>query len=386
MSYPRPPGVPGGSNPDPSQYQGQQPNAYQQGQQPNASQYQDQQPNPYQQGQQPNPSQYQGQQPNPYQQGQQPNASQYQDQQPNPYYSQGQQPGAYQQGQQPSSYGQVAPPPPQFPSQYPPGYGAQAPVPPAAPRRGGGGALRVTFGVLGVLLLIGGGALAFHAYGNSRQTIANTAYGTVLWRDEKADAFFPDTIGGRARYDGPLTDPKHAEWRRLGISQDTACASGLTGKTRATAKTLGCEAVLRATYVDPTGNQLATVAVAVMPAGGGDAETSAKMKLGRFFEERDGKEGAVNVLPVKGTLAAKMANGARAAAQLKPVGGDSMPYLVGVTLVSADGTWAGNLPGSWGENDLDGRTDRTSWQGDADDLVDTFRAQLEDLQMGGVKQ
>ncbi|WP_327656572.1 hypothetical protein [Streptomyces sp. NBC_00483] len=273
--------------------------------------------------------------------------------------------------------------PPSFPQQQmPPG----GPVPPPAPSSGKGrGVASVLLAVLGVPLLLGGGALAAHAYSNSRQTIANTSYGKVLWRNETADAVLPDTVGGRASYDGPLTNPKHAEWRRLGLSDDTSCAAGLTGKTRKKAAELKCEAVLRATYVDPTGNQVATVVVVVLPAAGGDAETSAKKRLRQFFEDQGGVEGAVNVLPVKGTLAARWSNDRRGAAELTSVSGDSMPYAVGVTLGAVDGTSVANLPGSFGEPVNAGIEDRESWQGDAEDLAFTFINHLSDLQMAGAK-
>lgn len=283
----------------------------------------------------------------------------------------------------PGHQGYQPPQPPPVPQQQIP-YGA--PTPPGASGRGGGTALRAVLGIVGALLLIGGGGLAAHAYSNSRQEIDNTAYGEDLWRNEAADTVLPDTIGARSgAYDGALTTPRNAQWRRLGLSSDTSCASGLSGKTRAKAAELDCEAVLRATYVDPTGNQLATVVIVVLPIAGGDADTSAKKKLGAFFTSRDGIEGAVNVLPVKGTLAARWTNDARNAAALEPVSGDSMHYAIGVTLGAVDGLWAGHLPGTFGEDDSDGRSDRNAWQGDAEGLVSTFDAHLSDLQLSGVK-
>ncbi|MEU1436349.1 hypothetical protein ACFYPA_28850 [Streptomyces sp. NPDC005775] len=261
-----------------------------------------------------------------------------------------------------------------------------APPPPGVSGRGGSTALRAVLGIFGVLLLIGGGGLAAHAYSNSRQEIDNTAYGEDLWRNEAADTVLPGTIGARSGdYDGALTTPRNAQWRRLGLSPDTSCTAGLSGKTRTTAAKLGCEAVLRATYVDPTGNQLATVVIVVLPIAGGDASTSAKNQLGAFFTGRDGVEGAVNVLPVKGTLAAHWTNDARNAAALEPVSGDSMHYAIGVTLGAVDGLWAGHLPGTFGEADSDGRADRNAWQGDAEGLVSTFNTHLSDLQLSGVK-
>ncbi|MFF3338307.1 hypothetical protein [Streptomyces flavidovirens] len=47
-----------------------------------------------------------------------------------------------------------------------------------------------------------------HAYNNSRQTIANPAYGPVLWRDEPADELFPDHLGRKDGGGGDVTKPE----------------------------------------------------------------------------------------------------------------------------------------------------------------------------------
>ncbi|MBT2421275.1 hypothetical protein J7F01_33815 [Streptomyces sp. ISL-22] len=233
-------------------------------------------------------------------------------------------------------------------------------------------------GLFGVLLTLGGGALAAHAYGNSQQTLANPEYGEVIWSDEPADSIFPDTIGGRDGRLGDLTNPKYAYWRRLGISPETSCSKGLTGKTLANAERVGCKAVLRATYVDPTGDMVATVALIVLPREG------ARGQLAEAYKDLEA-EGTVAPLPVPRTLAAGWKADVRNGAALNVTGGEHMPYAVAATTGAVDGRVAGNLPGAWGDDDLEVSADRESWYAEAETLVQMFSLHMDDLQLGGTK-
>jgi hypothetical protein len=258
------------------------------------------------------------------------------------------------------------------------------PVSPQGPNGGGRTARTVigsVLGIFGVLVLAGGGLLAGHAYSNSQQTIANPSYGLDLWRDEPVDRIYPETIGGRDNRLGDLINPKHAKWHRLGISPDTSCEKGLTGETLKAANRLGCKAVLRATYVDPTAKTLATVAIIVLPTG-----ESKKAELAEFFEDQEGHEGAVKPLPVAGTPAAGWNRERRSGAGLKAAYGEHLPYAVAATTGAVDSkVVAGDLPGDWGSGELGVMTDRGSWHDTARDVVDTFEAQITDLQLEGAK-
>ncbi|MDX3225597.1 hypothetical protein [Streptomyces sp. ME19-01-6] len=227
--------------------------------------------------------------------------------------------------------------------------------------------------VLGVLLLIGGGALTAHTYSNYRQELPNYAYGKVMWRDEPVDKVFPATLGGSGGYNGGLYDRKQAVWNRVGISPETDCDKGLTRATLKAAKANGCKAVLRATYVDSTGNMVATVALVVLPEGG------PKEKVVTAYEDKRETEGAVAPYAVPGTLAAKWKD--RNGAYVTAAYGENLPYVLGASIGSADGYVAGVLPGEWGEyggND----TDLESWHANAEDLVGLFRAHIDRMQMG----
>lgn len=280
------------------------------------------------------------------------------------------------------------PPQPPMPATPPPGAAVPPPgpapwppqAPPAAASGGGGGgrkALGSLLAVLGALLAIGGGALTAHAYSNAQQVLPNYEYGNVMWRDDPVDKVFPATLGGRGGYNGGLYDRKQALWNRVGISPETDCDKGLTRHTLKAAEDNGCKAVLRATYVDTTGNMVATVALVVLP--GGPDGGGPKEKVVAAYEDKRDTEGAVAPYAVPGTLAAKWKD--RNGAYVSAAYGENLPYVLGASIGSVDGHVAGVLPGEWGEyggND----TDLESWHANAEDLVDLFRAHIDRLQTG----
>ncbi|MFF5479639.1 hypothetical protein ACFY5C_20170 [Streptomyces sp. NPDC012935] len=229
----------------------------------------------------------------------------------------------------------------------------------------------------GALLLVAGGALTAHAYSNAQQELANSEYSNVMWRDEPVDSFFPTTIGGRGGYNGGLYDREQAIWNRVGISPDTDCDKGLTSHTLKAAKENGCQAVLRATYVDSTANMVATVAVVVLPKG--SPESGPRTSIYEAYLDHLQDDGVVAPYAVPGTVAAKWKY--RNGAELAPVGGEHMPYVVAASVGSVDGHVAGDLPGEWGDSDGN-NVDRGSWQANAGNLVTLFRAHMEHLQTG----
>jgi hypothetical protein len=234
------------------------------------------------------------------------------------------------------------------------------------------GSLLIVFGVLGML---GGGALAAHAYSNSQQSIPNSAYGPTLWRNETTDRLFPETVGEPSNYTSDASDKKIAQWSRMGISQDTSCSKALSGETKQTAERLGCEAVLRATYVDLTGEMVATVAVIVVPQG------TAGQEMGEYFDDQehaDVPDAAVVPFAVPGTLAAKWQENRRNGMGGTALGADGFPYAIAVTTGAVDGRTSGNLPGefgSYGAND----EDRKPWMDAANALSEIFDTHLGNL-------
>ncbi|MER6424219.1 hypothetical protein [Streptomyces sp. NPDC001137] len=228
--------------------------------------------------------------------------------------------------------------------------------------------------VFGLLGMLGGGALAAHAWSNHQLQVPNDAYGPVLWRNQPTESLFPATVGNPPGYTIKASDKKVAEWSRMGISENTSCSAGLSGKTKATAEKLGCQAVLRATYVDLTGEMVATVAIIVLPEGGNGSQ-----QMHEFFDKQsseDVPDAAVVPLKVPGTLAAKWQSSRRNGMGGIGAGG-GIPYAIAVTTGAVDGRTSSNLPGDWG--DYGNNSDRQPWMDEAQALSQTFSMHLEDL-------
>ncbi|WEB40106.1 hypothetical protein MOV08_13005 [Streptomyces yunnanensis] len=230
-------------------------------------------------------------------------------------------------------------------------------------------------GAVGALALLAGGALTVHTYQNYNQSMSNsTGFGPTMWRNEPIDKLFPEALGFKPNARSDSTDPKRAQWHRLGISEKTGCDEGLNSALVTEVKKLGCRGVLRATYVDPTGNTLATVALIAFPK-----DTKSEPMHG-FFSDREGKassEDLVQAYPVPGTLAANWSD-----AQRNGSAGDSsntlyIPYAFAASAGAVDGRKAGHLPGQWGK--YDGNQDRRPWTGAAQSLIRTLETHLGEL-------
>ncbi|WP_234364926.1 hypothetical protein [Streptomyces sp. RTd22] len=291
-----------------------------------------------------------------------------------PYGGQGQQPYAGQ-GQPYAGQGHQGAP-------YGAGPTPQPPPPPQPQKSTGRTCLSAFLGITGALAMLGGGALTAHAYSNASQDIPNrTAYGASMWRNEPADKLFPDFVAPRQGTGEARTpDRKRAQWHRIGISEKTGCDDGLSGATAAQAEKLGCKAVLRATYVDPTGNTVATVALIVLPES--DSDTS---EMGTFFDaekEKDNPGPGVKAYAVPGTIAARWSDARANGSAGLPVSG--LPYALVASAGAVDGRKAGELPGEWGKYSIDAKQDRAPWRGAADGLVDALQVHYFDLLTEGI--
>ncbi|WP_327393262.1 hypothetical protein OG533_32930 [Streptomyces sp. NBC_01186] len=253
-----------------------------------------------------------------------------------------------------------------------------APLPLPPKKNTGRTCLSAFLGVVGGLALLGGGALTAHTFSNAAQDVPNrSGYGPTMWRNLPAEKLFPKTLGPKMNSQAGATDPKHAEWHRVGISQKTGCADSLTGATLAEAKKKGCKAVLRATYVDPTGNVLGTVGLIVLP------ETdSAEEGMATFFdaekEKRNPKPG-VKAMGVPRTIAAGWKDGNRNGSEGLQATSLDMSYAYVATTGSVDGRKAGHLPGEWGETSLDAKSDRGPWREAAASLANDLNLYHGDL-------
>lgn len=151
------------------------------------------------------------------------------------------------------------------------------------------------------------------------------------WRLLAAGTIFPASI----RYSPPtaLDDDTALTLtaRRIGIARQASCAAATDHAVAVVLARNGCEAVLRATYVDGTGSYVVTVGVAVLP--GAAQANAAKRELASA-----GGTGGVDhgVLPVrfKNTPAAWFTDGRRQITA--SIAGNTGTYLFLYTVGYAD--------------------------------------------------
>ncbi|MFI1203567.1 hypothetical protein ACH4VR_29745 [Streptomyces sp. NPDC020883] len=203
-----------------------------------------------------------------------------------------------------------------------------------------------------------------------------TGFGPTMWRNEPIDKLLPAVVAAKSSARADTTDPQRAQWHRLGISDQTSCDQGLNNALRAEAKKLGCRGILRATYVDPTGNTLATVALIALPKDTGpDA-------MQTFLDDQQDKaplEDLVQAYPVPGTLAANWSNAQRNGSAGEASNILHLPMAVVASAGAVDGREAGHLPGKWGQAYDNGKQDRKPWTGAAESLIKPLEAHLGDL-------
>jgi hypothetical protein len=130
------------------------------------------------------------------------------------------------------------------------------------------------------------------------------------WQQLTAGQIFPASVS----YQLPATvlqdaTPLNLNALRVAIAPQSGCGTGVT--TAAAASVLrhdGCQAVLRATYVDATGSYVMTVGVAVLPSAAaatkaGQSLTSARLTAANQ-SEADRLPGGILVVRYHGTAAA----------------------------------------------------------------------------------
>ncbi|MBF8188537.1 hypothetical protein ITP53_22980 [Nonomuraea sp. K274] len=256
------------------------------------------------------------------------------------------------------------------PSGQAPGYRRPPPgYPPAQPLRRGAG--RVVAGVLvagfGLLSTLVGGGLIAQAISNANQEITNKEFVRNLWRNLPVETIFPATIG--------LRDPDHPGqsgdrgWTRAAVSSDTSCGEALTGGLAREARERGCQAAIRATYVDDTGGTAATVVIVAFGAPDADDDLDVILQDAQQ-EERDF---GIRALPVSG---ARWRDNARAGSGGHSVWHPSATLFVAVTSGPADGRLAGRLPEPWGRSVTDQRADRSPWGETAKGMAKSTAAHL----------
>jgi len=149
--------------------------------------------------------------------------------------------------------------------------------------------------VLGVVgLVISGAGLAIailprHFTAGQQQAITTWEV-NGRWRNLPAGEIFPGSVGYTLP-DTVVQDDPPLELRavRVAIAPQTGCAAGVSSSAAAAVlHHEGCEAMLRATYVDQTMSFVMTVGVAVLPSSGAAAAASDGLSVTELAAERDG--------------------------------------------------------------------------------------------------
>nr|WP_199566528.1 hypothetical protein [Streptomyces corynorhini] len=175
-------------------------------------------------------------------------------------------------------------------------------------RHPGRTAAALVCGVLG-LGLIGGAATGTWLTGDSAAepvTTDNFAAARSLWHSVPVDTLFPRTLDG----DGAGPGGADRDWTRVGVAPDGDCSTALDPLLLKTVGPVGCERVLRATYVDSTSSSVTTVGLVFTEA---DAAAMDALRT-RFRSERLDRRADLmpRAFPVKDTPAAAFGDRQRA--------------------------------------------------------------------------
>lgn len=255
---------------------------------------------------------------------------------------------------------------------------APSPVPPAQAKSGG--CLGTGLAVTGVLALIASGLLVVLGFTQRGQHL-NPAWVNSMWRNAPAEKLFPANIAMHHE-PGTASGGKVATWYRVGIAADTSCEAALHEDALKLANKIGCVAAPRATYVDATGNMVATVALIALKPGGAenaDGETPSQVLNAQFGEARYDYP-LVHAYPVPKTPAARWNDAMRNGTGADKF--DDSPQVLAVTVGSTDGRSAGRLPEPW-HFGSGGHDDRIPWHKASDALLQEFKLWYSDLHTSG---
>jgi len=194
------------------------------------------------------------------------------------------------------------------------------------------------------LLAIGAVALVFSAYqvytaimprtftaGQQQQIMAWEV--AARWRELPAGTIFPAT----ATYPPPqqLEDggPLTLTTQRLGIAPQATCKQAADPAAAAVLGPAGCEALLRATYVDGTGSFLVTIGVAAFPGAAQASAAQQQLSASSGSAKSGPLAPGVQAAPFAGTLASGFTNARRQLDGSLSAG----PYVVLYTIGYTDG-------------------------------------------------
>ncbi|AZQ40308.1 hypothetical protein EJ357_08910 [Streptomyces cyaneochromogenes] len=161
--------------------------------------------------------------------------------------------------------------------------------------------------VLG-LGLIGGAVTGSWLVGESGDDGAQDTFAAAggLWHSVPVDQLFPRTVLGKGAGPGGAD----RTWTRIAVAPDSGCANAFDPLLRKALAPVGCERLLRATYIDATESYVTTVGLLFTTA-----DAAAMRSLDSRFAKED-LDRRADLMPrpyaVKGTLAAGFGDEQRA--------------------------------------------------------------------------
>ncbi|WP_406417347.1 hypothetical protein [Streptomyces sp. NBC_01614] len=170
---------------------------------------------------------------------------------------------------------------------------------------------RVAVAAAGVVLglgLIGGAVTGSWLIGEPGDGGTQDTFATAgsLWHSVPVDQLFPPTVIGRGAGPGGAD----RTWTRIAVAPDTGCANAFDPLLRKALSTVGCERLLRATYIDATQSYVTTVGLLFTTA-----DATAMRSLDTRFT-KEGLDRRTDLMPrshaAKGTPAAGFGDEQRA--------------------------------------------------------------------------
>jgi hypothetical protein len=232
---------------------------------------------------------------------------------------------------------QYAPLPGQHPSPYP-GQSGPSAAPPVKKKGGVRKVVGILMAVFSLLPVLAGGAVIAKNFINAQQHQTNPAFPPKAWHNLPTDKIMPDRFG--LHYFREI-------WSRQGVDKEVGCDRPVLEPEFAKAvNDGGCEAVVRATYVDTTGTLVATLDLIRLGSVKDASEVSEEFSSAAGYHKQ-----LVKAYPVSQTAAAGWSDRRRAGRGIAvgAIGGPGYdaPYLLAVTLGYVDGRAVSKLPEPW---------------------------------------
>lgn len=153
------------------------------------------------------------------------------------------------------------------------------------------------------------------------------------WRTLPARSIFPASVRYQAPDTFPDGTPLALSAQRIGIAPQSACAAAADRPVALILARYGCQALLRATYVDGTDTYVLTVGVAVLPSRAQAGSVQRGLTAPRLTDSRRGAAAVAGVRTAGfgGTSAAGFTNSRRQLAASVSEGPYVVMYAVGYT-------------------------------------------------------